>query len=75
MGMDRGAVHEVFLEDGKWKARFLYALPGCPVSGGLFPDGRLVANCYGGAVAISKDGRFEYLGSGNVEEDAILESD
>jgi hypothetical protein len=64
MGMDEGAVHEVVFENGKWSARFLHALPGCPISGGILPDGRLVANCMGGAVAIGADGQFEYLGSG-----------
>lgn len=67
MGMDEGAVHEVVLKDGKWAAAFLHALPGCPRSGGLLPDGRLVANCNGGAVAIARDGSFEYLGSGESE--------
>lgn len=67
MGMDEGAVHEVVFKDGEWRARYLYALPGCPISGGLLPDGRLVANCEGGAVAIGKDGRFEYLGSGEAK--------
>ncbi len=69
MGMDEGAVHEVVLKDGKWTAVYLYALPGCPRSGGLLPDGRLVANCQGGAVAIAKDGTFEYLGSGEKQPD------
>lgn len=64
MGMDEGKALEITREDGVWSAKFLYAMPGCPWSGGVLPDGRLFANCEGGAVAIGKDGRFEYLGGG-----------
>lgn len=61
MGMVDGTVHEIAQENGRWVAKFLHALPGCPWNGGLLPDGRLFANCSDGAVAIGKDGRFEYL--------------
>lgn len=64
MGMDEGKALEITRKDGVWLAKFLYAMPGCPWSGGVLPDGRLFANCEGGAVAIGKDGRFEYLGGG-----------
>jgi hypothetical protein len=64
MGMDEGRALEITREDGVWSAKFLHAMPGCPWSGGVLPDGRLFANCEGGAVAIGKDGRFEYLGGG-----------
>ncbi len=64
MGMDEGKALEITQKDGVWSAKFLYAMPGCPWSGGVLPDGRLFANCEGGAVAISQDGRFEYLGGG-----------
>ena len=64
MGMDEGRALEITQKDGVWSAKFLYAMPGCPWSGGVLPDGRLFASCEGGAVAIGKDGRFEYLGGG-----------
>ena len=64
MGMDEGRALEITQTDGVWSAKFLHAMPGCPWSGGVLPDGRLFANCEGGAVAIGKDGRFEYLGGG-----------
>lgn len=64
MGMDQGKALEITQKDGVWSARFLHAMPGCPWSGGVLPDGRLFANCEGGAVVIGKDGRFEYLGGG-----------
>jgi HEAT repeat protein len=64
MGMDEGRALEITQKNGVWSAKFLYAMPGCPWSGGVLPDGRLFANCEGGAVAVGKDGRFEYLGGG-----------
>lgn len=67
MGMSEGAVHEIIPSGDKWTSKMIHALPGCPILGALLPDGRLLANCEGGAVAISKDGKFEYLGSGEGE--------
>lgn len=66
MGMDRGAVYELVARETGWTAEYRFALPGCPdQQAGILPDGRLFANCMGGAVAISKDGRFTYLGGGS----------
>lgn len=63
---DRGAVYEVAQDAGVWTAKYRFALPGCPQTNvGILPDGRLFANCQGGAVAISADGTFTYLGSGD----------
>ena len=66
MGIDQGAVYRIAPDGDGWQARFLYALPGCPQFGCVLADGRLLANCMGGAVAITPDGEFEYLGSGKV---------
>ncbi len=68
MGMDYGTVHRVVRDGTKWKTEFLYALPGCPQFGSVLADGRLFANCEGGAVAISPNGKFEFLGSGQKQE-------
>jgi len=68
MGMDYGTVHRVVRDGTKWKTEFLYALPGCPQFGSVLADGRLFANCGGGAVAISPNGKFEFLGSGQIQE-------
>ncbi|QJE94848.1 HEAT repeat domain-containing protein [Luteolibacter luteus] len=65
MGMDHGSLYEVTMEDGKAAAKLLRALPGCPWRGAILPDGRLFANCEGGAVAISSDNTITYLGSGD----------
>jgi hypothetical protein len=68
MGIDHGAVYEIARMGAGWAMKYTYALPGCPDStAGILPDGRLFANCGGGAVAIGKDGHFEYLGSGGNE--------
>gem|GEM_PF-6762580 len=64
MGMDYGNVHRIIHEGEKWRTQFLYPLPGCPQTSFILTDGRLFANCEGGAVAISQAGEFEYLGSG-----------
>lgn len=75
MSLDYGRVHRLVPDGKEWKREFLYALPGCPRQASVLADGRLFANCEGGAVAITPSGEFEYLGSGEKkpeEEPGIL---
>ncbi|MCF7733232.1 MAG: HEAT repeat domain-containing protein [Akkermansiaceae bacterium] len=67
MMVDYGRVHRLVRDGEEWKTEFLYALPGCPRHASVLADGRLFANCEGGAVAITPSGEFEYLGSGKKE--------
>ena len=69
MGIDYGELLRLSHDGKTWKKEHLHALPGCPQVGLILKDGRLFANCAGGAVAISKNGEIEYLGSGKVEPD------
>jgi HEAT repeat protein len=72
MGMDYGRVHRLIRDGKEWKRELLYALPGCPHHASVLADGRLFANCEGGAVAITPSGEFEYLGSGEKKAEEEL---
>jgi hypothetical protein len=70
MGVDHGLVHRIVRDGNGWKSEFLHALPGCPRHASVLADGRLFANCEGGAVVITPAGEFEYLGSGKARDPA-----
>ncbi|MDB4383398.1 hypothetical protein N9Z79_04835 [Akkermansiaceae bacterium] len=64
MGIDIGNLHRILKKDGVWTVDPWLPLPGYPESSGILKDGRLFANCSDGAIALTKDGILEYLGSG-----------
>ena len=64
MGIDIGNISRTLKKDGVWTVDPWLPLPGYPESSGILKDGRLFANCSDGAIALTKEGIFEYLGSG-----------